>query len=90
MLSRDLDLTQEAIVCYNRQTGHGQMLRVVGRWELDGPNFLTVSCRENPEIGLYGVETADTGDSMDRNETQENQGFPANPMKTRGGRSSVG
>ena len=39
------DLTQQAIVCYNRKAGHGQMLRVVGCRELDGPNFLTVSCR---------------------------------------------
>ena len=38
-------LTQQAIVCYNRKAGHGQMLRVVGCRELDGPNFLTVSCR---------------------------------------------
>ena len=39
---------------------------------------------------LYGVEAVDTGDAVDSKKRQENQGFPANPVKTKWGRSSVG
>jgi hypothetical protein len=36
------------------------------------------------------VEMVDAGDFVDSKKRQENQGFPANPMKTSRGRSSVG
>src|ERR1700722_7756539 len=66
-------------VCYNSLTVHGQMRWVVGWchriWAL-------ASCPLTPGIRLYGVEVVETGDSMDSKKRQENQGFPANPMKT--------
>jgi hypothetical protein len=78
-------------LCYNSFSGHGHMLRVVGLASgTGGTYFLTVSCRYNPGIRLYGVETVDTGDSIDSKKRQENQGFPSSPVKTKWGRSSVG
>ena len=55
-----------------------------------GVSFLSTSCPLTPGIRLYGVETVDAGDSIDSEKRQENQGFPANPVKTKWGRSSVG
>ncbi len=52
--------------------------------------FLSISCPSTPGIGQYGVERVDTGETIDSKNSQENQGFPANPMKIEGGRSSVG
>ncbi len=55
-----------------------------------GVGFLSISCPLTPGIRLYGVEVVETGDSMDSKKREENQGFTANPVKTKWGRSSVG
>jgi hypothetical protein len=79
------------MLCYNLRTVHGQMrwVRRVVPQDLD-VSFLSTSCPLTPGIRLYGVEMVDAGDSVDSKKRQENQGFPANPMKTSWGRSSVG
>ena len=79
------------MLCYNLHAGHGQMLRVVGlpvrtRRDVLPYGFLSI----NPGIRLYGVEAVDTGDEVDSKKRQENQAFPANPVKRKRGRSSVG
>jgi hypothetical protein len=44
----------------------------------------------NIGIWLYPVEIIEAGEKVGNSERQQNQGFPANPMKTSWGRSSVG
>jgi hypothetical protein len=44
----------------------------------------------NAGIWVYPVEIIEAGEMIGKTGRQQNQGFPANPMKTSWGRSSVG
>jgi hypothetical protein len=89
--TQDTAYTDLNSVCYN--LAHGAWTDALGRRveQQDlGVGFLSISCPLTPGIRLYGVEVVETGDFVDSKKRQENQGFTANPVKTKWGRSSVG